>query len=180
MGNREMLQGLVRLLPELHHLRGGGRGDVRRLDAAGLAADAGERLARDGQAALSTCVATALLLGVLPELPGAGAALLRTVRALDLLLFLRPEQIERLAGWALDYGPELSRRRAVEIVHTLLGRRDDTTTDRVAVLRVDGEPVRRRVIRAGEPAPVVLLWAGDAYVRRAGTLDYERAPSLSA
>lgn len=101
MGNREMLQGLVRLLPDVHHGRGGGRGDARRLDAARLATDAGERLARDRRSAFSAWVATAALLGVLPELPGAGAALLRAVWALDLLPFLRPEQIERLAGWAL-------------------------------------------------------------------------------
>ncbi|WP_437713152.1 hypothetical protein WMF45_45800 [Sorangium sp. So ce448] len=100
MGNREVLQGLGRLLPDVHH----GRGDARRVDAAREATDAGERLARDGRSALSAWVATALLLGVLPRLLGAGAARLRAVWALDLLPFLRPEQIERLAGWALDGG----------------------------------------------------------------------------
>ncbi|KYF84514.1 hypothetical protein BE17_30780 [Sorangium cellulosum] len=60
-----MLQDLARLLPELHRQRGGGRGDARGLGAAGLAADLVERLVRGGRPALSACVATALLLGVL-------------------------------------------------------------------------------------------------------------------
>ncbi|KYF95165.1 hypothetical protein BE20_46520 [Sorangium cellulosum] len=60
-----MLQGLVRLLPELHRQRGGGRGDARGLGAAGFAVDFGERLVRGGRSAFSACAATALLLGVL-------------------------------------------------------------------------------------------------------------------